>query len=319
MQVPSIHLLLCGPRGFCAGVSRAIAIVEAALEKFGAPVYVRHEIVHNKDVVARLVAKGAIFVEELGEIPVTDRPVIFSAHGVSDSVVEEARARGFMVVDATCPLVSKVHHRAKVAEGQGAHIVMIGHKGHPEVLGTMGQVAAGGATLVESVEQAETVELPQGPLSLVTQTTLSVDETKATIEMLLRRFPEMKMPKSEDICFATTNRQAAVKAVAPRVDVMIVVGAPNSSNSRQLATVAREQGAKAVMMVQRAEELDETAFVQALPQGGVVGLTSGASVPEDLVQDVVTWLRNHTPSLTQEDVVVAEEAAVFKLPPILAA
>lgn len=317
MHKKSIHLTLCSPRGFCAGVSRAIAIVEAALAKHGAPVYVRHEIVHNKHVVDRLKSMGAVFVDELTDIRVTDRPVIFSAHGVSKAVVAEAQTRGFETVDATCPLVNKVHHRANTLYAQGHHVVMIGHKGHAEVLGTLGQIPPEAGTLVETLEQAETVALPAGPLALVTQTTLSIDETQGIMDILVRRYPDLKLPKQDDICYATTNRQAAVKAVAKGCDAFIVVGAPNSSNSRQLATVARAEGCPVVHLIQQPAELADL----GLPDGhGTVriGLTAGASAPEELVQGVVAWLKGHADTFTEETVVVAEESMVFKVPQGLA-
>ncbi|TKW61514.1 MAG: 4-hydroxy-3-methylbut-2-enyl diphosphate reductase [Blastochloris viridis] len=305
-------ILLCAPRGFCAGVSRAISMVEASLERFGAPVYVRHEIVHNKTVVERLRAKGAVFVEQLKDIPLTKQPVVFSAHGVSKAVVAEAETRGFLIVDATCPLVSKVHNSAERLYEQGNHIVMIGHAGHVEVEGTRGQIPAEASTLVETVADAETVVLPDGPLAVATQTTLSVDETQDIIAKLLERFPHMKQPKKEDICYATTNRQAAVKEIAARCDALLVVGAPNSSNSKQLVNVAQQYGCDKSVLVQRAEELD----MSLLDGVTTLGLTAGASAPEDLVQAIIDKIKETRP-VTVEEVVTTEENYVFKMPQFL--
>jgi 4-hydroxy-3-methylbut-2-enyl diphosphate reductase len=281
---PQLDIVLCAPRGFCAGVDRAIQIVELALEKYGAPVYVRHAIVHNKYVVEGLRAKGAIFVEELDEIPETGAPIVFSAHGVPKAVPAAARARNLFFLDATCPLVSKVHIEAHRHFAEGREIVLIGHAGHVEVVGTMGQLPAGAITLVETVAEAERF-VPRDPekLAFVTQTTLSVDDTSAIVAVLRRRFPKIALPHKEDICYATTNRQEAVKRVAPGVDAMIVVGAPESSNSVRLVEVAQRAGCAAAMLVARAATIDWARF------GGIsrLGITAGASAPEALVDEVI--------------------------------
>ncbi|PWC27502.1 4-hydroxy-3-methylbut-2-enyl diphosphate reductase [Teichococcus aestuarii] len=309
---PALHVLLAGPRGFCAGVDRAIKIVEESLRRFGAPVYVRHEIVHNKFVVQSLEAQGAIFVEELDEVP-ADAPVVFSAHGVPKSVPAEARRRNMVYLDATCPLVSKVHREAERHAAAGRHILLIGHAGHPEVVGTMGQLEPGTVTLVETVAEAETVRPPEGPLAFTTQTTLSVDDTAEIVATLARRFPHLVGPAKEDICYATTNRQAAVKAIAARSGMVVVVGAPNSSNSVRLREVAERAGCPRAIMVQRGRELDP-----ALADGvATLGITAGASAPDVLVQEVLERLRERF-TLTVEEVVVAEESVVFKLPAALA-
>ena len=307
--LPPLHILLAAPRGFCAGVDRAIQIVERALERYGAPVYVRHEIVHNKHVVNRLKAMGAVFVKELDECP-DDRPVVFSAHGVPKRVPETARARNMLYVDATCPLVSKVHVEASRHHRNGLEIVLIGHAGHPEVIGTMGQLPEGAIHLIETVSDAESFQ-PQDPqkLAYVTQTTLSVDDTAAIVDVLQKRFPAMAAPHKEDICYATTNRQEAVKALAPRSDLVLVVGAPNSSNSVRLVEVAKRAGAPDARLVQSAADLDRTWFdgVQTL------GVSAGASAPEELVEDVLTQLAGFR-KLSIEEVRVASEDVVFKLP-----
>ncbi|HCY55855.1 MAG TPA: 4-hydroxy-3-methylbut-2-enyl diphosphate reductase [Oceanicaulis sp.] len=307
--LPPLHILLAAPRGFCAGVDRAIQIVEKALERYGAPVYVRHEIVHNKHVVNRLKAMGAVFVKELDECP-DDRPVVFSAHGVPKRVPETARARNMLYVDATCPLVSKVHVEASRHHRNGLEIVLIGHAGHPEVIGTMGQLPEGAIHLIETVSDAESFQA-QDPqkLAYVTQTTLSVDDTAAIVDVLQKRFPAMAAPHKEDICYATTNRQEAVKALAPRSDLVLVVGAPNSSNSVRLVEVAKRAGAPDARLVQSAADLDRTWFdgVQTL------GVSAGASAPEELVEDVLTQLAGFR-KLTIEEVRVASEDVVFKLP-----
>lgn len=314
--VPSakpLHLLIAAPRGFCAGVDRAIRIVELAIEKYGAPVYVRHEIVHNRYVVDNLKAKGAIFVEELDEVP-DGVPVVFSAHGVPKAVPHKAEERGLEYVDATCPLVSKVHRQAERLVADGRHILFIGHRGHPEVIGTFGQVPAGGMTLIETVADAEAVE-PQhvDSLAFLTQTTLSVDDTAATIAVLKRRFPEILAPRGEDICYATSNRQAAVKSIAQRCEAMLVIGAPNSSNSLRLAEVAERAGVKA-LLIQRADDID-FAWLDGV---SVLGLTAGASAPEILVREVVDRLASRF-AVTEEQVETATENMVFKLPRSLAA
>jgi 4-hydroxy-3-methylbut-2-enyl diphosphate reductase len=311
MNNDEIRILLANPRGFCAGVDRAIKIVELSIEKFGAPVYVRHEIVHNRYVVEGLEAKGAIFVDELDEVP-EDVPVVFSAHGVPKSVPAAAEAREMIYVDATCPLVSKVHRQVERHHDQGKHILMIGHTGHPEVIGTMGQVKNGAMTLIETVEDAETVEVANPDnLSFVTQTTLSVDDTSDIIETLQRRFPNITSPKSEDICYATTNRQTAVKAIAEECDRVIVIGAPNSSNSMRLVEVSEKMGCSA-RLVQRAHDLDW----DWLDGGQTIGITAGASAPEVLVEEVITALKEKRPARV-ELITTAEEDVIFKVPPIL--
>ena len=305
---PSLHLLIAAPRGFCAGVDRAIKIVELAIERHGPPVYVRHEIVHNRHVVDRLSGMGAVFVAELDQVP-DGRPVVFSAHGVPKLVPAAASARGLDYLDATCPLVSKVHRQAQRLGDEGRHILFIGHAGHPEVIGTFGQVADGTMTLVETVADAEQVA-PADPdeLAFLTQTTLSVDDTAEIVAVLQRRFPSIRAPKSEDICYATTNRQAAVKQIAPLCDRMLVIGAPNSSNSLRLAEVAQRLGVPS-RLIQRASDIDW----DWLGEPATLGLTAGASAPEVLVSEVVE-------ALEQRFTVRAEEAAhipedmVFKLP-----
>jgi 4-hydroxy-3-methylbut-2-enyl diphosphate reductase len=284
MDRPHLEIVLCAPRGFCAGVDRAIQIVELALEKYGAPVYVRHAIVHNKYVVEGLRDKGAVFVEELDEIPDTGAPVVFSAHGVPKSVPAGAMARNMFFLDATCPLVSKVHIEAHRHFAEGREIVLIGHAGHVEVVGTMGQLPAEAITLIETVADAEAFT-PRDPESLafVTQTTLSVDDTSAIVATLRRRFPAIAMPHKEDICYATTNRQEAVKRVAPEVDAMIVVGAPESSNSVRLVEVAQRAGCVRAMLVERASAIDWSKFADIAR----LGITAGASAPEALVDEVI--------------------------------
>jgi 4-hydroxy-3-methylbut-2-enyl diphosphate reductase len=310
-QAP-LTVLLAGPRGFCAGVDRAILIVERALEKYGAPVYVRHEIVHNRFVVESLEAKGAVFVAELDAVP-TDRPVVFSAHGVPKAVPAEAERRKIFYLDATCPLVSKVHSAAEHHFKAGRHLVLIGHKGHPEVVGTMGQLPDGAITLVEDVAQAEGVELPTDrELAFSTQTTLSVDDTAGIVAVLMRRFPQMRPPRSDDICYATTNRQAAVKAVAATADAVIVLGSPKSSNSMRLVEVARKAGCADARLVQRAADIDWSAFA------GVkrLGISAGASAPEILVQETIDAARAHF-DVTIEEVITAREDVHFNLPRVL--
>lgn len=305
---PPLELLIAAPRGFCAGVDRAIVIVERAIEKYGAPVYVRHEIVHNRYVVDSLKAKGAIFVEELDEVP-DGVPVVFSAHGVPKAVPAKAEERGLSYLDATCPLVSKVHRQAERQVEAGRHIVFIGHKGHPEVIGTFGQVADGTITLIESVEDAEKF-IPADPanLAFLTQTTLSVDDTAAIIATLQRRFPAIIAPKGEDICYATSNRQAAVKAIARQCDAMLVIGAPNSSNSLRLVECAEREGTPA-RLIQRASEID----MEWLGNAGALGITAGASAPEILVREVVDKLAEHF-TITEREVETARENIAFKLP-----
>lgn len=308
---PALHVLLAGPRGFCAGVDRAIRIVEESIRRFGAPVYVRHEIVHNKFVVENLVAQGAVFVEELDEVP-EDAPVVFSAHGVPKAVPAEARRRQMIYLDATCPLVSKVHRAAEHQAAAGRHILLIGHEGHPEVVGTMGQLPEGAFTLIESVEDAQAKPVPDLPLTYTTQTTLSVEDTEGIVAALRRRFPDMAEPTKDSICYATTNRQAAVKAIAARSELMVVVGAPNSSNSVRLREVAERAGCPRAIMVQRGAELDP-----GMARGlSTIGISAGASAPEVLVEEVLDRLREHF-AVTTEEVVVAEETITFKLPPAL--
>lgn len=312
MGKPALTLYLAAPRGFCAGVDRAIKIVELALQKWGAPVFVRHEIVHNKFVVDGLREKGAVFVEELDECP-DDRPVIFSAHGVPKSVPQEAARRDMVYVDATCPLVSKVHIEAERHHAEGLQMVMIGHAGHPEVLGTMGQLPEGEVLLVETVQDVAHLA-PRDParLAYITQTTLSVDDTAAIVAALERRFPAIVGPAKEDICYATTNRQAAVKAIAPRIDALLVIGAPNSSNSRRLVEVGRAAGCAYAQLVQRAEDIDW----RALDGVGAVGVTAGASAPEVLVTEVIDAFRDRF-DLTVEPVETAREDIEFKVPRVL--
>jgi len=307
---PPLKILVAAPRGFCAGVDRAIKIVELALKKFGAPVYVRHEIVHNRHVVESLKAKGAIFVEELDEIPETDAPVIFSAHGVPQSVPAAARARKMFYLDATCPLVSKVHVEARAHHEAGLEIVLIGHAGHPEVIGTLGQLPPGSATLVETSEDAQRFA-PRDPeqLAYITQTTLSVDDTAAIVAILKARFPAIVGPRKEDICYATTNRQAAVKAIAPRCDALIVVGAPNSSNSLRLVEVAERAGCAKALLVQQAADIPWAAFEGV----ATLGVTAGASAPELLVTEIVDAFRARF-DVTVEGVVVTEERIAFNVP-----
>lgn len=279
-----MKLRLCGPRGFCAGVDRAIQMVVLALKKYGAPVYVRHEIVHNRYVVEGLEAKGAVFVKELDQIPPTDQPVIFSAHGVPKSVPADASARNLMYLDATCPLVSKVHKQALRHIRNGRHVLLIGHAGHPEVIGTMGQVSPGEMTLIETVEQADAYEPDDaGALGYVTQTTLSVDDTIEILERLKQRFPDLADPAAESICYATTNRQEVVKLAANGADHFLIVGAPNSSNSRRLVEVALKAGAKRAMLVQGAHEVPWDEMIGAR----LVGLSAGASAPEILVNEII--------------------------------
>ncbi|MBD3785538.1 MAG: 4-hydroxy-3-methylbut-2-enyl diphosphate reductase [Sphingomonadales bacterium] len=309
---PALTLYLAAPRGFCAGVDRAIKIVEMAIEKWGAPVYVRHEIVHNKFVVDGLRAKGAVFVEELDECP-TDRPVIFSAHGVPKSVPAEAERRQMIYVDATCPLVSKVHIEAERHHEEGLQMVMIGHAGHPEVLGTMGQLPEGEVLLVETVEDVARLD-PRDPsrLAWITQTTLSVDDTAEVVSALQARFPGIIGPAKDDICYATTNRQAAVKAIAPKIAALLVIGAPNSSNSRRLVEVGRAAGCSYAQLVQRATDIDW----RALEGVAAVGVTAGASAPEVLINEVIDAFRDRY-DLTVELVETAREDIEFKVPRVL--
>ncbi|MBK0400050.1 4-hydroxy-3-methylbut-2-enyl diphosphate reductase [Limibaculum sp. M0105] len=312
MTRPPLKLYLADPRGFCAGVVRAIEIVEQAIEKWGAPVYVRHEIVHNKHVVDELRAKGAVFVEELDECP-ADRPVVFSAHGVPKAVPAEAERRNMLYVDATCPLVSKVHIEAERHHDRGYQIVMIGHEGHPETIGTMGQLPEGEVILVETAEDVARIT-PRDPsrLAFITQTTLSVDDTADVVAALKARFPQIVGPHKEDICYATTNRQAAVKEMAPKIDALLVVGAPNSSNSQRLVEVGRAAGCAYAMLVQSAADIDW----RAIEGVGAVGVTAGASAPEVLVEGVIESFRRRF-ELDIVRVVTAEENISFKVPRIL--
>jgi 4-hydroxy-3-methylbut-2-enyl diphosphate reductase len=309
-----LTVLLARPRGFCAGVDRAIKIVEVALERYGAPVFVRHEIVHNQHVVRDLESKGAVFVDELDEAP-DDRPVVFSAHGVPKSVPAEAERRRMIYLDATCPLVSKVHHEAEHHHGAGRRIVMIGHSGHPEVVGTMGQLPEGAISLIENVEAVDDLDIPPGTaVAYITQTTLSVDDTAEIIEALKRRFPDIRGPGKEDICYATTNRQLAVKALAPQCDALIVVGSTNSSNSRRLVEVAKGRGCDNAFLLSGAAALDW----KRLEGVSRLGITAGASAPEILVQELVEACRERF-EVSLENVSVGEETVQFNLPRALSA
>jgi 4-hydroxy-3-methylbut-2-en-1-yl diphosphate reductase len=307
-EAAELTVLIAAPRGFCAGVDRAIRIVELAIERYGAPVFVRHEIVHNRYVVDTLKAKGAIFVESLEQVP-DGVPVVFSAHGVPKAVPAKAEARGLDYIDATCPLVSKVHRQAERAHESGRHIIFVGHAGHPEVIGTLGQLPEGAMTLVESVDDVAALAPPDPEmLSFLTQTTLSVDDTRDIITALQHRFPAITGPRGEDICYATSNRQEAVKAIAGRCDRVIVIGAPNSSNSVRLVEVAERMGTPA-HLVQRGSDIDPAWLADI----GTLGITAGASAPEQLVREVIDAVAAHRPII--EDVVItAEENMVFKLP-----
>lgn len=305
---PPLNLLIAAPRGFCAGVDRAIEIVEKALERYGSPVYVRHEIVHNKYVVEGLKAKGAIFVEELDEVP-DDAPVVFSAHGVPKAVPAEAKRRKLLYVDATCPLVSKVHRQAERQIEKGRHIIFIGHEGHPEVIGTMGQVEPGQMTLVETIEDVDKLPFDSDEeLAYLTQTTLSVDDTREVIQALEWRYPNISGPRAEDICYATSNRQAAVKELAHDCDLVLVIGAPNSSNSLRLVEVSERLGTPA-KLIQRASEID-FAWLEGVE---TLGLTAGASAPEILVREVVAALSAHR-TIREQEITATVEKMVFKLP-----
>lgn len=307
-EKPPLLLLIAAPRGFCAGVDRAILIVDRALDKYGAPVYVRHEIVHNRFVVDSLKAKGAIFVETLDDVP-DDAPVVFSAHGVPKAVPAKAETRGLTWLDATCPLVSKVHRQAERLVDAGRHIIFVGHAGHPEVIGTFGQVPAGSMTLVETLADVAGLNPPDpDALAFLTQTTLSVDDTAEIVAALHARFPTIAAPRGEDICYATSNRQAAVKAIAERADMMFVIGAPNSSNSLRLAEVAERNNVPA-RLIERADDVD----FDWLGSPKIVGITAGASAPEILVRELVDKLATRF-TITEEEVVTATESMVFKLP-----
>jgi 4-hydroxy-3-methylbut-2-enyl diphosphate reductase len=309
MSKPPLTIYLAGPRGFCAGVERAIDIVERALQKYGAPVYVRHEIVHNRYVVEQLEKKGAVFVDELEEVPV-DKPVVFSAHGVPKAVPQEAERRKMFYLDATCPLVSKVHREAERQHNKGKVVILIGHAGHPEVEGTMGQLPDGAIKLVQDTAEAERLEVEDPDnLAFVTQTTLSVDDTADIVQVLQRRFPNIATPKQEDICYATTNRQEAVKTIASSAQALLVVGAPNSSNSQRLVEVGERRGCKPSFMVQRARDIDWSKLdgVESL------GITAGASAPEILVDEVIAACRERF-EVTVQEVRVTDENIQFKLP-----
>ena len=308
-EKPKLRVILCSPRGFCAGVTRAIDVVETALKLHGAPVYVRHEIVHNKYVVDSLKAKGAVFIRELDEAPAGDAPVVFSAHGVPKSVPAEAERRQLNALDATCPLVTKVHREAMSHHKRGRHIVLIGHAGHPEVVGTMGQLPPGAITLVGEVHEVATLALPEGELAFVTQTTLSVDDTRDVIAALKAKFPRIQEPQVEDICYATTNRQEAVKAAAKLVDAVIVVGAANSSNSQRLREVAEREGCRISWLVPGVEALDfdKLAGVQS------VAITAGASAPEILVEQILDGFAARY-ALEVETLTTREENMFFPLP-----
>lgn len=307
---PALHILLAAPRGFCAGVDRAIQIVELALQRFGAPVYVRHEIVHNRYVVESLKAKGAVFVKELDEIPETNQPVIFSAHGVAKSVPAAAKNRNFFVLDATCPLVIKVHLEAARHHEQGREIVLVGHAGHPEVVGTMGQLPEGAVRLIETADDARKFA-PADPsnLAFVTQTTLSLDDTAEIVAILKERFPAIRGPVKEDICYATTNRQTAIKSIAPKIDALIVAGSPKSSNSLRLVEMGERNGCSHSYLVERATDIpwDKLSAIET------VGISAGASAPEALVEEIVEAFRERF-DITIETVTTAQESVVFNIP-----
>lgn len=318
MTQRELQILLAAPRGFCAGVDRAIQIVEKSLEKYGKPVYVRHEIVHNKFVVDNLKDKGAVFVEELDEIPKDDfsqsRPVIFSAHGVPKSVPADADQREMFYIDATCPLVSKVHREAERHFKNGDQIVLIGHDGHPEVIGTIGQLPEGAVLLVETLDDVDTLSVSdEGALAYCTQTTLSVDDTVDIVEALKAKFPMIKGPHKEDICYATTNRQQAVKQISEESDAMIVLGAPNSSNSNRLVEVAKNYGCPHSQLVQRASEIDWAAYDTVK----TLGITAGASAPEILVEEVIQSARGYFDAVIVKEITLTDEDVHFKMPAVL--
>ncbi len=306
-----LKILLASPRGFCAGVDRAIEIVKKTLSKFGPPVYVRHEIVHNTQVVESLKKLGAVFVEELNEIKDRTRPVIFSAHGVPKSVPEEASNKKMFYIDATCPLVTKVHREAERHNKNGYKIILIGHKGHPEVIGTMGQIPKENIVLIETIEDAKKIKI-DGPIAYVTQTTLSVDDTKDIIEVLKKKFPTIKSPVKEDICYATTNRQNAVKKIASQCDMFLVIGSDNSSNSKRLVEVAKKAGCRKAQLINFKKELPLKEIVNC----NTIGLTSGASAPEKLVQDFISEIKKHTKVFIDEQN-TSKEGVTFKLPSTL--
>ena len=303
-----LKILLAAPRGFCAGVDRAIEIVKKTLEKFGPPVYVRHEIVHNTQVVENLKKLGAIFVEELNEIKDLSRPVIFSAHGVPKSVPKEASNKKMFYVDATCPLVTKVHREAERHNKNGYKIILIGHKGHPEVIGTMGQIPKQNIVLIETIEDAKNLKL-NGPIAYVTQTTLSVDDTKDIIKVLEKKFPGIKAPIKEDICYATTNRQNAVKKIASQCDMFLVIGSDNSSNSKRLVEVAKKAGCSKAQLIDFKKELP----LKEIAECDTIGLTSGASAPEKLVQDFIFEIKKHA-KVSIDEYITSKESVTFKLP-----
>ena len=306
-----LKIFLASPRGFCAGVERAIEIVDKALNKYGSPVYVRHEIVHNKQVVENLKKKGAIFVEELNEIQDKSRPVIFSAHGVPKKVPKEAKLQNLSYIDATCPLVSKVHRESELNYKKGLDIILIGHKNHPEVVGTMGQLPDGCITLVETVEDVKNLDKEKfnKPVSYITQTTLSIDDTAEIIKELMRRFPDIKAPIKEDICYATTNRQTAVKKIAPDCDMLFIIGSRNSSNSVRLVEVAKKAGCSNSELIHFGKELP----IEKIKRCKTIGISSGASAPEDLVQNLILEIKKNC-KVILEEVIVAKEKVVFKLP-----
>jgi len=306
-----LKILLASPRGFCAGVDRAIEIVEKTLKKFGTPVYVRHEIVHNQYVVENLKKKGVIFIEELNEIKDSSRPVIFSAHGVPKAIPEEAQKKQLFYVDATCPLVTKVHREAERHNKNGYQIILIGHKGHPEVIGTMGQLPEGSIKLIETEKDANNLKIDEfnKPLAYVTQTTLSVDDTKNIIEILKKKFPNIKSSIKEDICYATTNRQNSVKKIAPDCDMFFVIGSENSSNSKRLVEVAKKSGCNKSELFDFSKKLP----LKQIIESNIIGLTSGASAPEGLIQDFINEVKKHC-KISIEEVVTTEEKITFKLP-----
>ena len=305
----TLNILLCAPRGFCAGVDRAVDIVEKSLKKFGAPVYVRHEIVHNKHVVQTLKNKGVIFVDELDEVDDKSRPVIFSAHGVAKKVYEDAEVKNLQFIDATCPLVSKVHREAELLNKQGYKIILIGHKNHPEVIGTMGQLPNGEVTLIETVEDIDNIQVDDEKIAYITQTTLSVDDTKDIIEALKVKFPKIKEPIKSDICYATTNRQAAVKNIANRCDVFLVVGSQQSSNSQRLVEVAKKNGSKESFLVHQDFELP----VELIKNAKCIGVSSGASAPDVLVDQLLDQIKEIR-QIKVEEVEIVKENVEFKLP-----
>ena len=309
-----LKILLASPRGFCAGVDRAIEIVKKTLIKYGSPVYVRHEIVHNTQVVENLKKLGAIFVEELNEVEDSSRPVIFSAHGVPKSVPEEASIKKMFYIDATCPLVTKVHREAESLHKNGYDVILIGHKNHPEVLGTMGQLPKGAITLIETVKHAQNLNVNElkKPVAYVTQTTLSVDDTKDIIEVIKGKFPEIKSPTKEDICYATTNRQEAVKKIAPLCDMFFVVGSKNSSNSQRLVEVAKKSGCVSSELITFNEKLPIDSIIKC----NKIGITSGASAPEKLVQNFIIEIKKHC-NVSMEEIVLTKESVTFKLPKAL--